>query len=437
MKKWIVLVMLLVNIIPVSAQTDDIHSGDTITDTLTSESEERRYNFVGNSGDAILITLKSSDFDPHLVLESFETGEALATNDDYQGSLNARIDYSVKGNNIRLVIVVSSKGGAGEYQLDFRSSSLTAIEYGDVVEESLSNNEKRKSFVFTAQQDELISISLESSDFNPYLEIYEKFVEYPMYSDDDSGVGTGALIGPFTVPDDTEYVIVATTYDTDVKNGDFTLKVNQHPLETIAKGDTVEGSISAENGLAVYSFEGTIGERVTLAVESSADLTMTLQSPTGYEAAYSDDDGAGKNPEISSRTLDASGTYLVIVRPFTNHESGDYTLTFNSEPPRLLEDTPQTVVLSEKHAFDYLTFMGEAGTTVHLMMDITPANNQTTYISVYQNDTLLAYADSYNYEDFSHIELAVEIDSDGPVRISLSDYSYAVTVIEVSLETVR
>ncbi|MBZ0307859.1 MAG: hypothetical protein K8I82_17455, partial [Anaerolineae bacterium] len=130
-------------------------------------------------------------------------------------------------------------------------------------------------------------------------------------------------------------------------------------------------------------------------------------------------------------------TYTLLVRPFAIGEWGSFHFTLTGEPAPSLDEGAQTMALSEKLTRDFLTFTGKANTTVLLIMDFTPGNLSSTYISVFQNGMSLAYADTYTYDDLSHVELVVEVPNNGIVGVSITDYSLQPVVAKVTLEEVQ
>ncbi len=436
MKKLAYLVLLMSWLVPggVFAQPEEalpITPGETITGEITDAATPIRYTFEGKVGDILELSLTSTDFDPKLSLED-GVGVEVVMNDDYQGGLNAFINYTLSYDDT-YTIVVSSVDGTGTYELSFKNASLQPISFGETVEGTLTPEISRATYAFDVEQDQTLIISLESSDFNPYLELSEAGQGYPFSSDDDSGIGNNAFIGPMTIIYDTTLIITVTTYETIQEPADFTLTLDTPTLEAIAYGDTVGGSMTDATPMAFYRFKGTTGDKISARVESEADLTLTLRDPSGYEIAYSDDDGSGKNPELSDYTLNSDGNYTLIVRGFSTADMGDFELSLTMTPPLSLDEGSQTVILSEKQSTDYMTFSGEANTVVTLNLQLAGATT-STYLNVYQNGTSLAYADSYLYEDLSDFELEVQIPENGLVLVSFTDYSYNLVTVQASLQ---
>jgi len=103
----------------------------------------------------------------------------------------------------------------------------------------------------------------------------------------------------------------------------------------------VSGTLSQENVFDVYSFEGTAGQTITIAmnaISQTLDTKLFLISPSGVEVAQNDDadpalvpsnNGRTTNSLIPSYTLQETGTYLIIATRFATIYGGTigaYTL---------------------------------------------------------------------------------------------------------------
>ena len=113
----------------------------------------------------------------------------------------------------------------------------------------------------------------------------------------------------------------------------FSLSAQAQPL---ARGQVVHGTIAegdpklADGHLYdVYSFDADPGEIVTITVRSPQfDTYAVLARSSGVitEELATDDDGAGGTDSRVVHTLDAGGSYLVIVRGLSAEARGPYTV---------------------------------------------------------------------------------------------------------------
>jgi hypothetical protein len=83
---------------------------------------EASYTFEGRRGETVTVTLESEEFDP--VLSLFDSsGNEIATNDDFGGTLNSTIILALPADDSYTVIAQSYSGQGGDYSLMVRSST--------------------------------------------------------------------------------------------------------------------------------------------------------------------------------------------------------------------------------------------------------------------------------------------------------------------------
>ncbi|MGG6296020.1 pre-peptidase C-terminal domain-containing protein [Leptolyngbya sp. AN02str] len=81
-----------------------------------------------------------------------------------------------------------------------------------------------------------------------------------------------------------------------------------------------------------YTFEGTAGQQVTIAMQSEEfDTLLVLLGPDGQEVASNDDYGRSLNSTIVI-SLPANGTYTASARSFAG-QGGNYTITVRPSTP--------------------------------------------------------------------------------------------------------
>lgn len=106
-----------------SAQTDTV-----LQEAGTIYPAEATYTFEGTTGQAITITLDSNDFDPVLTL--LGPGETeIAANDDFGGTLNAKIIVELPEDGAYTVVAKSFSGQGGDYDLVVRASTAFETTY--------------------------------------------------------------------------------------------------------------------------------------------------------------------------------------------------------------------------------------------------------------------------------------------------------------------
>jgi hypothetical protein len=143
----------------------------------------------------------------------------------------------------------------------------------------------------------------------------------------------------------------------------------------LALGETARGRIATSGQADRWTFDGTAGERVaiTLDAETGWDTLLELLAPDGTREDLDDDSGPDLNSWLSRR-LAQTGTYTVVVRPFSTEGcTGDYLVLGwmgppgSSDPNRgpLPADASATFTfrgsLREFDERQQWTFTGEAG----------------------------------------------------------------------------
>lgn len=109
------------------------------------------------------------------------------------------------------------------------------------------------------------------------------------------------------------------------------------PATAISIGQSANGSLTTSDCRSPlrgnnyyadrYSFVGSAGQTVTIALSSSSfDTYLYLIDPFGQVVAQDDDGGGGTNSRIQI-TLPSSGTYIAEVTSFSTNFTGSYTLS--------------------------------------------------------------------------------------------------------------
>ncbi len=102
--------------LPARAQQSIIETGGTIVPA------ESVHTFEGQAGQTVTIILESEDFDTVLSLQTV-TGEEIAFNDDFGGSLNSRIVAELPTSGTYRVVARSYSGNGGDFNLVVRPAT--------------------------------------------------------------------------------------------------------------------------------------------------------------------------------------------------------------------------------------------------------------------------------------------------------------------------
>lgn len=212
-----------------------------------------RYTFIGNAGDSVSIEMNttSPQLDPLLALVDFN-GTRLIENDDInEASDNAAIlNYIIDADGIYTIVATRRGEGdspyIGDYQLDFlrlpanyydaeTGLALLPIELNTDQIGSIDDEAFFQSHIFTGSTGDVISITMNraSGDLDPYLVLVNRQTRQILIDNDDDVVNNtiNASIEAITLPQDGEYVILATRYQGADGNsvGDFVLRISTTP----------------------------------------------------------------------------------------------------------------------------------------------------------------------------------------------------------------
>lgn len=329
------------------------------------------WTFSGKRGDRIAITMRSSSFDPYLILSRNVGGnvENVRQDDDGGGGTDARIaielpadgDYTIVANAVQ-------KTALGAYTLSLESVSRVQIAFRDVVANAaqhpvlrvgsntagrlgpqsalLTDGSSFDAYTFEGRAGETVEISMETTDFDAFLALGIFGSDSVVAKDDDSGNNSDALIVA-RLPRTGRYVVLANSYGRDAA-GAYSLGIRaglpsvatptilgrSASNQRVQLGQTVNGNLAAAtesmqdaSPFQVWYFEGRAGQRITVNMRS-ADFDNYLhigRVGAKQPLANDDDSGGGTNARLSV-TLPEAGTYAIIANSLRPNGRGPYTL---------------------------------------------------------------------------------------------------------------
>lgn len=201
----------------------------------------------------------------------------------------------------------------------------------------------------------------------------------------------------------------------------------------ISLGQTVEGTVD-DGRWAVWQFEGTSGQRITIRLRSSQfDPFLELYSPMSPRLPlYIDDDsGRGRNATLFNILLPDNGTYRIYVRSFEDNGAGAYRLSL--EPDSGL---PVTVETSQPiHYGDQITanlqdeevtyyFDASAGDTITILLN---SADFDTYVELLAADNTLLEDNDDNGRDRNSVIRHFQLPADGTYFILVTSFNYDAT----------
>lgn len=401
-----------------AAQEGTIAPGETVVGELGLLAQRAQYSFEGRGGQIVTVDLRSDAFDSVVALFTAE-GTQIAQDDDGGGGLNARITrFRLPASGEYVIIVDGFRGFTGERRLqgtytvtldiegenavvvqatpsDATPSQATPvvqatavpptptplpeltgatgiIDVGDTIAGELTTDAQTGSYTFTGAAGDVVTIALDSADFDPKVILIGPNGT-TLAEDDDSGPDLNALIREFTLPSDGEYTIVVDGFRGAAGDrqllGAFSLSLGgsaptaqatpapdqptpaatQAPVATsgaIAPGQPITGEFTEDSQGAAFTFDGRAGDTVTIDLRSDElDPLVRLVGPDGQIVAEDDDSGGGVQARITEFSLPADGTYTIEVDAFRGIDStrvvlGAFELTLDLTAAPVVEAQP-------------------------------------------------------------------------------------------------
>ncbi|MBZ0296617.1 MAG: PPC domain-containing protein [Anaerolineae bacterium] len=449
MRYFFVFLLCLLIGMPVLAQdATPVEIGESVSGELSESQPEALYTFSGEQGQSIIITLTSDDFDAYLRLQD-EAGDDIATDDDSAGGFNSQIGpLPLPTNDTYTVVATSLSGNAtGSYTLTVdrssvepddtedmdTDSSMQTIEYGQTIEDELTSEVLARVYSFTGAEGDAVTIRLSSDEFDSYLTLQDSNGT-TLLTDDDGAGSLNSLIGPYALPADDTYTIIASSLSGDAI-GSYTLVFNTAAITSLAFDTPQE--VTVETGGTYFQFDAEAGQVIDIVAESgdTVDTKMSLHSPSNYEVASDDDSGGSFDPAIRNFAVVETGTYTLLLSPYSEFDTGDVTVTLTSVELESLDDGPQVLKLNEKQNHALVTFEGVADQPVRLTFEI---DSEDDYAS--PSVTLTQAGSSLSYNSFTNVQevsFVTVIPDDGPVTITVENYSYTNISITVTLEAIE
>lgn len=222
----------------------------TVNGTISSLDWRVRYTFEGSSGDSISVEMNtdSARLDPLLVILD-ANGTRIAENDDIvEGTDNAGILNFVLLNDGIYTILATRRGEEdspyiGDYQLNFlrlpanyydpnTGIFLMPIEVNTDEIGEINDSEPFQSYIFEGSAGDIISIEMTraSGNLDAYLILVNRQTQeiVAQNDDDERSDTTNAYIANVTLPQEGEYIVLATRYQGIDGNsaGEFILRIS-------------------------------------------------------------------------------------------------------------------------------------------------------------------------------------------------------------------
>ncbi|MAS34728.1 MAG: hypothetical protein CL610_12025 [Anaerolineaceae bacterium] len=244
------------------------------------------------------------------------------------------------------------------------------IRFGTTEEGALTSDQPEVEYTFAGEQGQFVTITLLQVDsFDPFLRLLDAD-GHMLVSDDDSAGSLNARIGPFELPANDTYTIVATSLSGS-DEGAFTLSLESTVVQRVEYGQRVTGSLSPETPEVVYRFSGAAGDVISIDLASDDfDAYLTLTAPgTDMGSVTDDDSGTDRNARIAPYLVTEDTDFQVMVSSVFGDPDGSYTLSIsevNATP--IAFNAAETVEISGGQT-RYFAFEGAAGQVVDVRVD--------------------------------------------------------------------
>ena len=314
-------------------------------------------------GQAVDVRLSSEEFDTYLSLgiQNGTSYEEYASNDDSGGTLNSRIRFTAPAAGT-YTIQASSFGSdtMGSYNLAVSPTVIVpppvprALTLGQSLSGSVSPSGPTREdtgqpydlFTFEANAGQIVVFTMNSPDFDSYLEVGQN-MEWgfePLYSDDDSGgdlnsrmvyrftdAGTYTLRAMGLSESSTgNFTVAAEAYPQPAEPRPTTLRMNRIMRGALEEGEVVNANMQFYD---VYSIRVREGQEVRISMRSDtldSYLEAGMLTPAGWAVAASDDDSGGGNTGLDAQlnfTAQTSGTLIVRAMGLSAMTTGEYSIS--------------------------------------------------------------------------------------------------------------
>jgi len=316
-------------------------------DSVISSGEWMDPIFVtGQAGERWIIDLRSSSFDPFLVLRTPEDEQII--NDDFEGANDrSLIDFTLPVSGDYIIGVTTYRAGeSGSYDVSLRKvgSDEAPENAGNSYEgnlgagdEQLDNGEWYETYTINGLPGQNLQVEMRGS-FDTYLGIIGPgdFKE----ENDDGPDGSGHSLIETVLPEAGEYTIIATSYAAD-QGGDFSVELTagqasqeeagQRDVFALSSGSATTGTLSdgdmtleAGEYSDVYVFDAIAGQGIVASVASTDfDPYMALMFPD--ESLVQNDDWESSSQlsriEVVAPT---TGRYRLMATSYRPAATGSY-----------------------------------------------------------------------------------------------------------------
>jgi len=269
-------------------------------DTLTSGEYVDSYSFDGYEGERVVIDLRSSEFDPYLIVRM--PGGAREDNDDHEGDASrSLISFTLsQGGSFDVLVTSYRSGETGAYALEIDRQAATEEVLGPRIErgslgasdDTLRSGEYVDAYRFDGRPGVQARLDLTSPDFDTYL-ILQDPTGAQVENDDVERPGHSRIEHDLTELG--AYRVLVTSYEPrESGNYELSIDLSETPategnrdVVSMAIGSSSAGDLTAGDGQLesgeyrdIYVFDGVEGQNVSVELSSSEfDTYLMLVTP--------------------------------------------------------------------------------------------------------------------------------------------------------------
>jgi hypothetical protein len=377
-------------------------SGDSRQVVLSKQGFKWRYQ--GQQDTYLTVTIEAEALlDSRLALYGPD-GILLTQDDDSGGGLNAEIyEFQLPADGA-YTIQAQSTAETGLATLTLSSSPRASGGGPLVVGKTQAGTLKpgrSHHWSFVGEAGQIVNISLNSVDFDPFLEIRNSQNVILAENDDSEGSSNSAL-NFFTLPADDTYTLIARSAAPDA-GGDYDISLK--PVKVAPGGgplvaDQSRQALMLPGQRDTWSFEAEAGDFVTISLQSEQlDTYLELYGPDQALLIEDDDSGGGLNAALLDFSIPADGAYQLVVRAAREQEltGGVYQVLLTTAKELAAagvlaagDSLTQSLKAGEQHTW---TFEAQEDEFVTAKME---SPTLDTYLSLYDSSgELLAVNDDF------------------------------------------
>jgi hypothetical protein len=334
--------------------------------TLRSGEYRDEYTFDGRRGQQVTVDLRSSQFDPYLII--IDPSDKHHENDDYEGANNRSLVSLELPTDGRYRVMVTSyrkeETGAYDLRIDMggggaantTAASGPRIERGRLAagDDTLRSGEYLDAYSFEGRPGQRVTLDVVSQEFDTYLMLIPPRGQRHENDDVEGRPRHSAIEADLTEAG--TYKVAVTSYQRREQGG-YELRMEfgaaggaggagataaagasggsrSRDVGAIAFGESHSGELAATDQRLdsgeyrdAYAFEGAIGDPVVIELASSAfDPYVVLVPPQGEQIDNDDADGRQDLSRIEL-TLRAAGRYRILATSYAAGRTGAYRLS--------------------------------------------------------------------------------------------------------------